>query len=401
MGRSLSAATRWGWSSCRPVEPIDYRDRVRRLSAALSAAGLDAYVGTRQASLHYLAGAFIPWRGAVVVTASGDAELLYWVMDAERVRQEGWGIPVIDWAGTAFMETLAQRLAEKGLSSERIGLDLQIPGSAQMAPGLLLAQEFLDLKQLLPGASLCNGTQCIDEQMLIKEPAEIERLRMAARAADSGFAAGLAAVRPGVTENHVAGAIEMATRERGSTWAWSVTGGTEVGSGPRTAFFRGVTQQATDRKIGLNEFVILDLHPLVELYMADLGVPIFVGSPDREQQRMIDCWEETVNFLLSALGPGRRVAEVCRQAADVFDKHGLAEYGLPMFGHGLGTCARLRPFMGVKSKDVLRPGMVLALGTHLYRPPYGGLRLEYPVLITETAAEPLCETLASVYYAPA
>jgi Xaa-Pro dipeptidase len=63
-----------------------------------------------------------------------------------------------------------------------------------------------------------------------------------------------------------------------------------------------------------------------------------------------------------------------------------------MFGHGLGTCARQRPFMGSKSQDVLRPGMVLALGTHLYRPPYGGLRLEYPILITETAAEPLCET---------
>ena len=380
------------------MKPIDYRSRIRRLSSALSTAGLDVYVGTRQASLHYLAGAFIPWRGAVVVTASGEAELLYWAMDAERVRQEGWGIPVIDWTGAAFMETLAQRLTEKGLTSARIGLDLQIPGSAQMAPGLLLAQEFVDLKQLLPKANLCNGTQCIDEQMLIKEPAEIERLRMAARTADAGFSAGLTAVHPGVTENHVAGAIEMATREEGSTWAWSVTGGTEVGSGPRTAFLRGVTQQATGRKIGLNEFVILDLHPLVELYMADLGMPIFVGSPDLEQKRMIDCWEETVNFLLSSLKPDARVSDICGRAAEMFGKHGLAEFSLPMFGHGLGTCARQRPFMGLKSQDVLRPGMVMALGTHLYRPPYGGLRLEYPTLITETGAEPLCRTEAKVHF---
>ena len=44
--------------------------------------------------------------------------------------------------------------------------------------------------------------------------------------------------------------------------------------------------------------------------------------------------------------------------------------------------------------------MVVALGTHLYRPGLGGMRLEYPVLIGEHGAEPLLRTEARVHRLP-
>ena len=185
------------------------------------------------------------------------------------------------------------------------------------------------------------------------------------------------AVRAGATENEIAGEIERAIRRRG-TWSWAVTGGTEVGAGERTGFLRGVTQQATDRPIGRDEFVILDLHPLLDLYMADTALPIFLGRPTEAQATLIDCWEETVQTMLAALTPGHAIADCARRGIAVFEKHGLAEFGLPLFGHGLGTCARTRPFINLRSHDEVTPGMVVALGTHLYRPGLGGMRLEYP-----------------------
>ena len=69
----------------------------------------------------------------------------------------------------------------------------------------------------------------IDDLMLIKDAAEIERLRHAAEVSDYGFEQGMNAVRAGATENEIAGEIERAIRRRGSTWSWAVTGGTEVG----------------------------------------------------------------------------------------------------------------------------------------------------------------------------
>lgn len=381
------------------LSPIDYPARLRRLTEEMAAQGFDALAITRQGSLHYLTGAFLPWRGAVVVTARGEALLLYWAMDSERARAEGWGMEVRDWGGgePPFIPALAALLRESGLGAGRLGLDISLDGTGQLAPGMLLADEYLALRDLLPEAGLDNGGPILDQMMKIKEPAEIERLRLAARAADQGFAAGREALRRGITENKVAGAIEEAIRDAGSIWSWSVTGGTEVGSGPRTAFLRGVTQQASQRLLQADEFVILDLHPMVELYLADLGLPVFMGRPSSQDRELIEAWQAVVDHLLAGLRPGVAAADLARQALAIFKERGVGEYGLPMFGHGLGTCARQHPFINPASGDVFAPGMACALGCHLYVPGRGGLRMEYPMLITDQGSEPLCETEATVH----
>lgn len=382
------------------VAPIDFRGRVERVAKQLSALGMDAYVGTRQAGLHYLNGAFMPWRGAVIVTANGECDFVYWMMDSERARVEGAGFDIHDFGGGDFIGKIAGVLEHRQLARGRIGLDLHHPGAAQIAPGMLTAAEYIALQDRLPAAKFSNGVDALDEVMLIKTPDEIERLRRAAAVSDVGIKAGLDAIRVGATENEVAGAIEQAMRVRGSTWNWAITGGTEVGAGERTAFLRGVTQQATDRKIAANEFVILDVHPMIDLYLADTALPVFFGTPNSAQQKLIDCWEETVATIFNALRPGRPVAECVREAVAVFAKYGMQDYGLPLFGHGLGTCARTRPFINLASTDAVRPGMVAALGTHLYVPGVGGARLEYPILINEKGAEALCATPAKVLRVP-
>lgn len=380
--------------------PIDFQARRKRVAQHACELGFDAYLGTRQGALHYLSGAFMPWRGAVLVTASGHCEFIYWAMDAARVRAEGHDMDVHEFEFADFPQLIRQRLEHHGLAQGKVALDLAHPGAAQIAPGMLTAAEFFSLSGQLPKARFENGVDVIDDLMLIKDAAEIERLRHAAEVSDYGFEQGMNAVRAGATENEIAGEIERAIRRRGSTWSWAVTGGTEVGAGERTGFLRGVTQQATDRPIGRDEFVILDLHPLLDLYMADTALPIFLGRPTEAQATLIDCWEETVQTMLAALTPGRAIADCARRGIAVFEKHGLAEFGLPLFGHGLGTCARTRPFINLRSHDEVTPGMVVALGTHLYRPGLGGMRLEYPVLIGEHGAEPLLRTEARVHRLP-
>ena len=50
-----------------------------------------------------------------------------------------------------------------------------------------------------------------------------------------------------------------------------------MGSGERTAYAYDVTRQATEKKIGNNEFIILDVHPMIDLYMGDNSVPVSVS----------------------------------------------------------------------------------------------------------------------------
>ncbi len=378
--------------------PIDFAARRARVAQSVKAAGFDAYVGTRQAALHYFSGSFMPWRGAVIITANGDCKFVYWAWDASRVREEGHDLDLESFTFSDFVKTIGSRLKELGLGQGRIGIDLSHPGAAQVAPGMLTASEYLELRDELPAARIENGVQLIDDVMLIKEPQEIERLRFAAGVADIGFEAGRAAVRPGITENAVAGAIEKAIRDNGSTWAWAITGGTEVGSGDRTGYLHGVTQQASEKTIQNNEFVILDLHPMIDLYLADSSIPVFIGNPDAQQRKLIDCWEEVVATMIDNMRPGDPIPQVVKKGLAVFERHGLSDYCLPTFGHGLGTCARTRPFINLRSEDVVQPGMVMALGTHLYMPKVGGMRLEFPLLVNERGGEALMKTPPRVHF---
>lgn len=373
------------------MTPIDFGSRIRRLANRLGESGLGAYVGTRQASLHWVNGAFMPWRGAVIVSASGDVRTVYWSMDASRVEIEGAGLPMTRFTGSGFIAAIAEVLHDMGAAAGDIGLDLSHPGAAQLAPGMLSAQEYLDLVSALPDARFVNGVDAIDDLMLIKDQAELERLREAARVAEAGFRAGLSAIATGVTENEIAGEIEREIRRGGSTWAWAVTGGTEVGAGARTAFRHGVSQQSTDRRVGTDEFLILDIHTLIDLYMADFALPVFFGSPNATQLRMIEAWEGAINTLFDNFRPGVRIADCARAAHRYFEQAGFGDLGLPLFGHGLGTCARTRPFINPGSTDVVTEGMAIALGCHLYVPGEGGLRLEYPAHVAADGLRSLGE----------
>ena len=92
--------------------------------------------------------------------------------------------------------------------------------------------------------------------------------------------------------------------------------------------------------------------------------------------------------MLAALTPGHAIADCARRGIAVFEKHGLAEFGLPLFGHGLGTCARTRPFINLRSHDEVTPGMVVALGAPVPARP-GRHAARIPRLIGEHGAEPL------------
>ena len=59
------------------MNKIDFRKRQLALAENLRKGNIDAYLVTRQGSLHYLCGVFMPWRGVALVTRNGDAILFF------------------------------------------------------------------------------------------------------------------------------------------------------------------------------------------------------------------------------------------------------------------------------------------------------------------------------------
>jgi Xaa-Pro aminopeptidase len=98
---------------------------------------------------------------------------------------------------------------------------------------------------------------------------------------------------------------------------------------------------------------------------------------------------EAQRAAIARLGPGVRARDVDAAARRVLGKRGLARHFGHGVGHGLGLAVHEGPRLGARSKDVLRPGMVVTIEPGVYFPGRGGVRIEDDVLVTEGGAEVL------------
>ncbi len=373
---------------------IDYGQRLATLQNTMRERGADALVATRLKTITYLAGTFVPWRSAVVVPATGEPHLLTPGMDVNRVAEEGM-LPVSSYGRIPMLETAANRLRDLGLHEGTIAVE---DGYSWYLPeGNITHEEYQMLAAGCPGAELVNLTEQIDRMMLIKEPAQIELMRQAAAMCDAAQLELREAVRPGMSEVEIAGIAELALRDSGSEFAWTFTGGQEIGSGHRS--WTGACTPPTRKITQPGEMVVLDVHGMYGLMLGDVSHNAVFGTPSAKQRELIDAYVESSNYLLDALKPGRTIGEVAKEVRDYTVERGWGRI-IRGFGHGIGhmgnewfpsfTDIRM-PY--VSDPDIeLQPGFMEVMALTCNQPGVGGLRLERPVVITEDGAECLSTT---------
>ena len=148
---------------------------------------------------------------------------------------------------------------------------------------------------------------------MVKDSVEVDGLRRTGRASAAAFLAGLAAVRQGVRQRAVEGAVVAACLGRGgqgpSFWPWAM-------SGPNAAYPRPWKSledyHHADREISPGELVRLDIGCEVEHYMGDVGRTIPASGMYDPGQR------ETWNLLQSAYRAGLREIRDSVPVTDVF-----------------------------------------------------------------------------------
>jgi len=360
---------------------IDFKARVDKIRFEMDKRNLQALVATKQGGLHYLLGEFTPWRTAVFIPKEGKLIALTVHIDMDRVRKGTWIKDVRRWewaiGSPSFPEMVATILKEMNLGDGAIGLELED----------LRAKELEEIKKNLPTANFTDSSEVIDTVMYVKEEVELGYLRRAAEISDYGIYAALKALSVGITETELAGAAEYAMAKAGNEYNWSVTGGSEVGSGWRTCYWHGWTEPTTRKIVQPNDMVTIDLHPMYNLYLSDQCNNLIIGKPNAKQLELIDVWKETVRVLIDAMRPGVVAKEVAQKAVKFLEKKGYIEHAVPLFGHGLGTTCRTPPTISVTSEDVLQPNTCLIAVVNITQPGIGGMRIETPLRVTEGEPE--------------
>lgn len=351
-----------------------YQERLKRCTDLMKAAELDALLLTKPANLFYLTGDGRLCAYAMI-TQEGKVALGVPSTDVEDVTALAHFDHIVGFEDEVGMiHSIAHYFQRFDIQKGTVGLEYSFLPQPRMG---MLTHPHGKPQDVV--AKDC--TPLMSELRLVKDSEEIERIRAAVHVADAGMEAAIEAVKPGMTESQVAAVAEFAMRQQGATDFYR----SYVASGPRTSIAHGIP---TLRKLQSGDLVMIDLHPVVGGYSADVGRTVCLGKPTVEQQEAYDLYVKGLDNAIGKIKAGVGMMDIQEAMHGVYKAagHGDHTFGPPI--HGLGVEFEEAPlpaghafFHGEKAPTPLAAGVVIAIGNCGLYLGHWGVRVEDTVVV--------------------
>ncbi len=356
-------------ATATPSAPSATPTRADRVVAALAEregeGELDALLVTGLVNVRWLTG-FTGSNALVVLGRDGTRRFL---------TDFRYGSQARDQVGDAFAHEIAQDLLERaaeGLAgSGRVGFD-----DAQVT-----VRQHAKLAGL--GLDLVGAGGLVEDLRAIKDPAELERIRAAARLADAAFTEVVDAGLVGRTERDVALDLEVAMRRRG---AEAVSFPPIVAAGAHGALPHAAPR---DVPIPAGTLVTIDWGAQLDGYASDCTRTVATGDLYPRDREVYDLVLRAQEAALAAVRPGPEGREVDAVARAVIDGAGHAEHFGHGLGHGVGMEVHEGPRLSKLGETPLAAGHVVTVEPGVYVPGQVGVRIEDLVAVTPDGHEVL------------
>jgi len=351
-----------------------YQERLKRCSQLMKEAGLNVLLLTKPANMFYLTG---DGRLCAYAMMTQDGKVAMGVpkTDVEDVTHLAHFDHIVGFDDEVGMiHSIAHNFEHFGIQEGAVGLEYTYLTQSMM--GMLTHPHAKPEK-----VTVKDCTHILSELRIVKDSEEIKRIRAAAKVAEKGMAAAIKAVKPGVTESQVAAEAEYAMREAGAEEFWR----TYVSSGPRTNIAHGLP---TKRKLKRGDLVMIDIHPIVNGYSADICRTVGVGKPTAEQQAAYDLYLKAQQTTIAKIKAGVGMVELEQTLHGVIKDggHGNHIFGPPIHGVGIEFEESPLPpghafFHGEKEPSPLEANVVIAVGNCGLYTGQWGIRVEDTVLV--------------------
>jgi Xaa-Pro aminopeptidase len=347
---------------------MDYKGRLARARLELEHSRLDALLVTHLPNIAYLCG----FTGSAGVLVVSQRESVFFTDGryTEQAHQEVKSARIKILPGKSALAAAAEWIAKQ--SWKKVGID---------AAHLTVAERSAYAKSLRGGAKLVEAPAIVERMRMVKDPAEIAKIRTACHLGVALFDRLLEVVRPGVSETQVAGELEFEARRLG---AEQMAFSTIIAGGTRSALPHGRASQA---KLPLRGFVVCDFGVILANYCSDMTRTLHLGPVLKEARRMYEAVREAQQAALDAVKPGATAGEVDGAARKVLQKLGLGRFFTHSTGHGVGLEIHESPRLAAGQEEPLRPGMVITIEPGAYLPGKWGVRIEDTVAVTESGCE--------------
>lgn len=344
-------------------------------------AGLDALLLTTEPEVRYYTGFLTrfwesptrPW--FVVLPVSGapvaiipaiGAPLMArtWVKDVRT-----WPAPRPEDDGIGL---LARTLGELTPANGRIGLAEGHESHLQMPlAGLAALRDQLGLRTIVDDRGITRRLR------QVKSPAEVDKIRFAAKIADRAFGRLSSIASPGDPISLVFRRFQMLCLEEGADWVPYLAGACAPGG------YEDVISPADERPLQLGDVLMLDTGLVHDGYFCDFDRNYSLGPPSNAvasaHARLIEATEAAA----TAVRPGETMAGLYRLMADRLQ----LTAGSGRLGHGVGQQLTEGASILPDDHTELVAGMVIALEPMINLAPGKIMVHEENITVTENAYE--------------
>lgn len=316
-------------------ETQEYRERVRKVSQAMQAKGIDTLVVLAEAHLCYLTGYegfsdYVPQaaivragdRDPILILREMDIHCAYATVYLDRERVEWYPESFIGTAARSPWEVIGRRTL-KIANGGRIGIE---PGAKGFSH-----RDYEQLMAALGGRAVADGTAVVPSVKIRKSPAEIATMKQAAAIVDQAVMAGAARIAVGVRECDVAATV-MENLARGTPGC---------GGGPSVPVTMPVTPWAqaphikwTDRPYETGRQTNFEVGAFVHRYCCPLSRTVYLGTPPERLRHVHRTVLDAFLSALAAVRPGATCGDVHRAFAKVFAGKGVRKES--RIGYSLG-----------------------------------------------------------------
>ena len=346
--------------------------RVAALRDGLTAAHVDALVLTSLPNVRYLTG-----------FSGTSALLLVTQRDVHFITDFRYDTQVRDEVGALATIRIEQQSLWTGLWNLGASLDgVEIVG---FESAHLLHRDFQRL--------LTDGTRwqwrpqlnLVEALRESKDADEVALIRHAGEIATRALGKTLEEIRPGMSELNVAGILEHALRDEGSE---EFPFPAIVASGPRAALPHA---RASSRMIERGDLLLLDFGAQYKGYCSDVTRTVVVGRASSEQREIYDIVKNANAVAASSVRAGMKGQDADGLARRYIEDRGYGEAFGHSLGHGLGLEVHEAPRLAKTVETPLGTGAVVTIEPGIYRPGWGGVRIEDDVHLAASGPEILTD----------
>jgi len=271
-------------------------------------------------------------------------------------------------------------------------------------------REFNFYRRLFPDQECVDGAPLIHRVRLIKSQWEIEQMVNTAELSCRTFKYIRDNIRPGYTEMEFAGMVETFARRQGhggmlrvrdyltEGYTWHILSGKSgglvglldspsSGEGTSAAFPCG----AGTKKLAPDEAIMIDFDFVFNGYHIDETRMFAIDAMPEKALNACQAAIEIHNEVLERVKPGLSLDELFQVSVDKAKSLGYAEpflgppgYKVTFIGHGVGLELIEQPIVAEKKKDLLQPGMTIALEPKMTFKNQFAAGIESVCLVTET-----------------